>query len=447
MSHITVTPLAGKTFGCRVEGIRLGALNDAAFAVLAQAFLQHQVVVVADCDPEPASEVAMYRRLETLWDGPQKPPQPVQHDLDAERAGSGRNLRGAHPSGRPEVSLLGNGAIREHYGLTGFLEPTPWWEKRSMQWHVDGSFDGKQVCVCRTDPSSTQWIMKNLTDARGVQVNVCTMMSCYETASSGITHTIRYEMPSSGASLKAGSAEESLSFRGGATCFASTYDAYELCSPAEKDYLDGLKVRYWSNPSGFGRVRTDVYPCMSPCGTRVMSPPPKPDGPAWQSIDSKASSWSKPSGSDDDSITLAQQMMSTGVSRTSSGGSEAMLEGESTEGFQQPLILVHPQTGRRSVFVHTVNMMRLEEADGTPLSWEASQQLICKLFQRVVLPERAVVHNWSPGEVVFWDNRCCLHSVTPTDNYKSERRLMHRISLASVYKVDEAAVSSALAKL
>lgn len=268
------------------------------------------------------------------------------------------------------------------------------------------------------------------------------MMSCYETPSSGATHTIRY-------CPEAGSAEESLSFRGGATCFASTYDAYELCSPAEKEYLDGLKVRYWSKPSGFGRVRTDVYPCMSPCGTRVMSPPPKPDGPTWQSIDSKASSWSNPSESGDDIITLAQRMLPTGGSSSSSGGgSEALWEGESTEaGFEQPLILVHPHTGRRSVFVHTVNMMRLEEADGTPLSWEASQQLICRLFQRVVVPERAIVHNWSPGEVVFWDNRCCLHSVTPTDLYKSERRLMHRVSLASVYKVDEAAVSSALAKL
>ena len=49
MSDITVTPLQGKTFGCRLEGIRLGALDEAAFAVLAEAFLQYQVVVVADC--------------------------------------------------------------------------------------------------------------------------------------------------------------------------------------------------------------------------------------------------------------------------------------------------------------------------------------------------------------------------------------------------------------
>lgn len=413
-----MTPLDGRTFGCRVEGVHLDALDDAAFAVLAESFLQYQLVVVADCGPAPDCEVELYRRLETLWDGPQKPAAPLvddRRDPDAELGGSGRNLRGAHPARRPEIAVLGNGRIRKHFDLDGFLEPTPWWEKQSMQWHVDGSFDGKQV-------------------------NVCTMMSCYETPSSGAEHTVRY-------CPEARSTEESLVFQGGATCFASTYEAYELCSQNEKTYLDGLKVRYWSNPSGFGRVRTDVYPRMSPCGTRVMSPPPKPEGPVWQSLDSKASSWSKASGSDgEDIITLAQRMRTSDGDSDGHGGEEPW-EGESTEGFQQPLVLVHPQTGRRSVFVHTVNMMRLEEADGTPLSWEASQQLICRLFQRVVVPDRAIVHNWTPGDVVFWDNRCCLHSVTPTDFYAKERRLMHRISLASAYKVDEAAVSSPLSKL
>ena len=36
MSGISVSPLEGKTFGCRIEGLRLDALDDAAFAVLAE---------------------------------------------------------------------------------------------------------------------------------------------------------------------------------------------------------------------------------------------------------------------------------------------------------------------------------------------------------------------------------------------------------------------------
>ena len=53
------------------------------------------------------------------------------------------------------------------------------------------------------------------------------------------------------------------------------------------------------------------------------------------------------------------------------------------------------------MFVHTVNMMRLEEPDGTVLSWEDSQALICRLFQRVVTPGMALVHDWEAGDLVF----------------------------------------------
>ena len=45
------------------------------------------------------------------------------------------------------------------------------------------------------------------------------------------------------------------------------------------------------------------------------------------------------------------------------------------------------------------------------------------------------------------DNRCTLHSVTPTDYYtglgENGRRLMHRISLVSDYKADDASVGAA----
>jgi alpha-ketoglutarate-dependent taurine dioxygenase len=79
-------------------------------------------------------------------------------------------------------------------------------------------------------------------------------------------------------------------------------------------------------------------------------------------------------------------------------------------------------------------MMRLEDADGSWLSWDMSQQLLLELFQPVVAPGRAIVHNWKPGELVFWDNRCTLHSVTPTNFYHNRSdRLMHRISLVSAY--------------
>ena len=159
-----------------------------------------------------------------------------------------------------------------------------------------------------------------------------TMMGCYERPADRAQHTIRYEALDG--------AERTLSVSPGATCFASTYAAYELCSPEERQYLDGLMVRYWSEPSGFGRVRENQYPRMSPCGTRMVTPPPK-SGSGFQQLDSKAASWASPDADDEpseDIITLAQRIPVDPEAAPPRGGEP--WEGESTEGFLQPLILV-----------------------------------------------------------------------------------------------------------
>ena len=59
MSSVTVTPLDGKSFGCRIDGLRLDALDDRDFALLSDAFVRFQVVVVAGCDPSPDGEVEL----------------------------------------------------------------------------------------------------------------------------------------------------------------------------------------------------------------------------------------------------------------------------------------------------------------------------------------------------------------------------------------------------
>ena len=57
-SPITVTPLE-HGFGCRVEGLALGDLDDASFAVLAEAFTTHQVCIISGSSPAPELEVAL----------------------------------------------------------------------------------------------------------------------------------------------------------------------------------------------------------------------------------------------------------------------------------------------------------------------------------------------------------------------------------------------------
>ena len=103
---VTVTPLEGKLgFGCRVTGLALSELNDASFAVLAEAFTSHQVVVISGGAPEPEHEVALYRRLEALWDGPQQEtaqtPMPATQPKASAAAAAARGCSRRAPAWRP----------------------------------------------------------------------------------------------------------------------------------------------------------------------------------------------------------------------------------------------------------------------------------------------------------------------------------------------------------
>ena len=84
----------------------------------------------------------MSQRLEALWcDTPA---------AIAERDPSASNLRGCNPPGFPEVAVLGNGTVDEHFGLSGQISvagPLNWHEEASLGWHPDGAYDGKEENV------------------------------------------------------------------------------------------------------------------------------------------------------------------------------------------------------------------------------------------------------------------------------------------------------------
>ncbi|HEY7946396.1 MAG TPA: TauD/TfdA family dioxygenase, partial [Acidimicrobiales bacterium] len=69
-----------------------------------------------------------------------------------------------------------------------------------------------------------------------------------------------------------------------------------------------------------------------------------------------------------------------------------------------PVVRVHPETGRRSVFV---NPLFTDKIDG--LRRRESDALLEVIHQLATAPERLVRWHWREGDVAFWDNRCTMH--------------------------------------
>jgi taurine dioxygenase len=89
-----------------------------------------------------------------------------------------------------------------------------------------------------------------------------------------------------------------------------------------------------------------------------------------------------------------------------------------------PVVAVHPETGRRSLFVnpiYTIRFCDMTEAESRPL--------LEYLFDLATRPENVYRHRWQVGDVVMFDNRCLMHYVA-VDYGPSVHRLMHRTTAA-----------------
>jgi alpha-ketoglutarate-dependent taurine dioxygenase len=88
----------------------------------------------------------------------------------------------------------------------------------------------------------------------------------------------------------------------------------------------------------------------------------------------------------------------------------------------RPLVKVHPVTGRKSLFIgrHAFRIPGMADGD--------AQKLLDDLLAFAVQPPRTYAHQWQPGDVMIWDNRCILHRACPYDY--SEPRVMRHVRVA-----------------
>lgn len=87
-----------------------------------------------------------------------------------------------------------------------------------------------------------------------------------------------------------------------------------------------------------------------------------------------------------------------------------------------PVIRVHPETGRKGIFVSesfTTHIVELQPGESTAL--------LQMLFKQIAKPEYSVRWQWRQGDLAFWDNRLTQHYAC--DDYRPQRRIMYRATI------------------
>ena len=138
-----------------------------------------------------------------------------------------------------------------------------------------------------------------------------------------------------------------------------------------------------------------------------------------------------------DALSAGLKRMLDGLSAVHSAGREYSAQGHSAqkrksmsvveaEGavgeYVHPVVLVHPETGRKSLYVNPAFTMRFD-------GWteRESKPLLDFLFAHSRYEAFTCRFTWAPGSVAFWDNRSVWHFAL--NDYPGQRRHMRRVTV------------------
>jgi taurine dioxygenase len=103
-------------------------------------------------------------------------------------------------------------------------------------------------------------------------------------------------------------------------------------------------------------------------------------------------------------------------------GFEAVTDVTKVPGAIQPMVRIHPETGRKALFLgRRINAYVI----GLPV--DESEALLDVLWAHAVQEKFTWRQEWRVGDLVWWDNRCAMHRRDAFD--PATRRLMHRTQL------------------
>jgi len=96
---------------------------------------------------------------------------------------------------------------------------------------------------------------------------------------------------------------------------------------------------------------------------------------------------------------------------------------------EHPAVRVHPETGRRSLYVN-----RQFTSHFPQLRPEESDALLTHLFAFSEQPQFSVRYRWTPGAIGVWDNRATQHYAV---NDYDGRRVIHRVTILGDHPVGD----------
>jgi taurine dioxygenase len=90
---------------------------------------------------------------------------------------------------------------------------------------------------------------------------------------------------------------------------------------------------------------------------------------------------------------------------------------------EHPVLRTHDETGDKALYVCRAFTHRFVGWSG-----EESRSVLDYLYQHAIRPEFQARHQWHPGDLVMWDNRCLLHFAV--HDHGDDPRVIHRLQVA-----------------
>ena len=88
-----------------------------------------------------------------------------------------------------------------------------------------------------------------------------------------------------------------------------------------------------------------------------------------------------------------------------------------------PVVRTHPESGRKAIYI---NPIRIEGILG--LDHKEALPLLAELLEHATAERFQYRHQWRPGDLVIWDNRCLLHKANG-DYDMDQKRYLYRVML------------------